>query len=137
MNIQAIVFFIGLGGAILGFLILFVLVFSQRYRDFCKIPIKNGVRKIRCGGRFDYVTLSFPFVEFGISDDFLSVKYSQTEFIIEYSEIKDVRLNRGIFSTGIEIFHDRKDISNKITIWTPYSIQIKDLIEKRLAKRRK
>jgi hypothetical protein len=130
MNVRDVFFYIGFSGAFLGLVIMVGLFISQKFRKFERIPEKDGVRIFRCGGKFDYISLTFPFVKVGISRDFIAIKYSQTEITIDIDNIKEIKMVNGVTAMGIKIIHSREDIPKEVILWTPYAHQLSMMIQK-------
>ncbi|WP_027360724.1 hypothetical protein [Desulforegula conservatrix] len=104
------------------FLIFVFLVFAFVYvggklKADCEVG-KTPIFQEQCGGRFDGINLSAPFVRHSLYDDFMLLAYGNAKIVLHYTEIVEVSLEKHILSKGISISHNRKDLSQSIIVWS-------------------
>lgn len=85
-----------------------------------KVPIYQE----QCGGRFDALNLTIPFVRFTMYDDFIVAAYGKKRHIIKFDEIEKIEIKNYILSKGIKIIRKNKKTPYQIIIWSrkPHSI---------------
>jgi hypothetical protein len=117
------------------FLILFVLVGGSftliMILSSRKTNIEKGLTPIyteRCGGLFDIMNYTYPFVRLTLYDDFLVIS-CLTKRIVKYKNIKQIE-KTGVFRGGIQIItYNKHDDLPKI--WTSNGEFITSLIKER------
>ncbi len=84
------------------FLLLIIIYFVSIKIYLTRNGIKNGTA-IRCGGRINNITLSFPFFKLIIYNDYLEILHENSKETINYKEIDNILRINGMFSEGIMI----------------------------------
>ncbi len=113
-----------------------LLVFIQIIRSTrTKTEIETGRRTLHsetCGGRFDYLRLSFPFVRVSVYDGLLTINYTN-QIVLTAADIDAVRIER-YFSLheGVHIVHHKTDVPRLIFLWSFEPAHLKRMIEKHL-----
>jgi len=86
-----------------------------------KHPMEDGLTPIyqeQCGGRFESLYLSSPFVRHALYDDFIVFSYAKTQIVLPYQDITSVTLTRRQFSKVIIYSYKRVGVPLSIIIWS-------------------
>ena len=79
-----------------------------------KVPLLQE----QCGGRFDSLNLTIPFVRHAIYEDFIIIAYGHKKIVIKYKELKNVVFSKFIISKGISYLHSNPELPSSIIVWT-------------------
>lgn len=101
-----------------GIVIFFILFVKYLYTSY--LIGKNGIFEglsVKCGGQFDDLYLSYPFVKIDFYSKHIEIQFSGKQNQIQYNNIKSIQLKKGIFSYGVEIIVFSND---KYILWIMY-----------------
>ena len=102
-----------------------------------KAQIEHGKKPLlqeQCGGRFNLLNLTIPFVRHAMYDKFIIVSYGQKQYMLRYEEITEALCKRHIFSKGITYLHTRKDLPSSIIIWSLSCSKVVAILEEKSVK---
>jgi len=116
---------------LVGFLLLLVVIVATILLSGKKMPEEQGKKEIirvRCGGRFGWLSAKYPVAAVSLYDGFLVLGHLK-KYRIEYDEITDIYEKRHGLSTGIHIVHTSQDVPSRIILWIFAEKQRRRLIE--------
>jgi len=123
---------------LVGFLLLLVVIVATILLSGKKMPEELGKKeiiRIRCGGRFGWLSAKYPVASVSLYDGFLVVGHLK-KYRIEYDEVRDIYEERHGLSTGIHIAHAAQDVPSRIILWIFVEKQRRRLIEMVESKRK-
>ena len=85
----------------------------------------------QAGGRFGFINFTIPFVRINVYKSFLAISCWKYRFIIKKGEIVSIN-KKGLFSSGLQIVHNRQDIPDHIIIWTRHELKLRIALETNL-----
>ena len=118
----------------------FVLIFFSLFFAFFIVAYrKSKIRLIeeldsvpkyheQCGGRFDFFNWTIPFVRISVYDDFAAILCWNFKIILKKGDVQRL-VEKGLFSSGVQIMHNRNDIPQKIIVWTRNLSELKKALE--------
>jgi hypothetical protein len=91
----------------------------------------SAIYQEQCGGRFDFFNWTIPFVRISVYDDFVTIICWNFRIILKKGDVERIE-EKGLFSSGVQIVHKRKDVPQKLIIWTRNLLKLKKAIESSL-----
>jgi hypothetical protein len=85
----------------------------------------------QCGGRFGFFNWTIPFVRISVYDDFAAILCWNFKIILKKGDVQRL-VEKGLFSSGVQIIHNRNDIPQKLIIWTRNLSKLKQALESSL-----
>jgi len=80
-----------------------------------------------CGGRFDGMGFTIPFVRFTIYSEFIIISYIR-KIVLNFNEIHKIEFSKRLGTTGIHIYHKKLNTPKIIVIWSRHGDKIKDIL---------
>jgi hypothetical protein len=120
---------------ILATVIVFFVIFVKQNSK--KLPVemdKNLVYTENCGGRIGGRNYTWPFVNISLYEEFLVIRCWQSHTIY-YSEIKEVKIGKFLFTKGIEISHSNRTAPDFILLYSKNKGRILAMLAEKMNKK--
>lgn len=101
-----------------------------------QISSVQGGLSIACGGRFDRLNLTWPFVQVTITESGVTIRRIGATFELAFSEIDRMELMHGLFSRGIALHHRKSTEFSPVILWTR-NVDLRAAIERGLGQPRR
>ena len=115
--------------------VIIILVFALSFKKRnALLDRERGLTPIHtetCGGKFNYVNFSWPFVRLALYNDFMVISYWQ-QLLLNYHEIEKVEYKQPLGQKYLQIFHKKTDTPKKILIITKNAEQIANIINSKI-----
>jgi len=121
-------------GELILLIIIPILFFQFRSGGKEKHPMENGLTPIfqeQCGGRFESLYLSAPFVRHALYADFIVFAYANTQIVLPYEDIASATLTRRQFSRVIIYSYKRVGVPLSIIMWSKSPDTVLELLRAR------
>jgi len=111
--------------------ICFLFLIIRRNNKLSKELGLKPVYQENCGGVFDGMDYTKPFVRLTIYNDFLVISYIK-KILLYWSDIKDVSVYTGLFSKGVKIIHNRSNIPTSIILWPNNAARLQEILKSKM-----
>jgi len=71
----------------------------------------------QAGARFGTWNWTWPFVRVATFKDFVTISCISHHVVLRRGDVRTVERKRHLFSTGLEIHHERRDLPSTLIIW--------------------
>jgi hypothetical protein len=107
----------GLGG--LSFIIFLLLKVSSQERKARQLNELYPGFEFHCGGKFDGITFTYPFVKIQIEKENILISYCGVNLLL-FCKNTEVEITNNSFEYGIKIKHNIDNYPKEIILFTPY-----------------
>ena len=109
-------------------IIYFIYLIKQRNNKLEIEKNKTFIYNILCGGRFNGLNLTSPFVRLTIYEKIVIISYSKN-ILLNISDITKLEIKRHFFSKALHIMHKNNNVPKNIIIWSSSCEEIKNIIK--------
>ncbi|MBF0547594.1 MAG: hypothetical protein HQM08_24355 [Candidatus Riflebacteria bacterium] len=82
----------------------------------------------QCGGQFDSFNLTIPFVRFAVYKTFVVAAYGRTIYLLPFSNVQEIIIQRHFISRGIHFKHNKADVPKSFIIWSKNTRKLTEVL---------